>query len=242
MIYLDADILCLKAINDLWAQRDEAYLAAAVRSRSDVLRAREGKWIQENYKIPFEESNYFNAGVLLMNLRQIRNEGLLKQVREWIASGKIPAFRDQTMLNALFFGKVKILSDLYNQAAYRLTDERLLAFPIIHYAGSTNHPWSKTPLSTDCGHSRLWHTFANHYCWGRHGASERQFYSCIRRIVKTVLWHCLANQVVWCLLAPLLRLKWSNVVYIRETQVLNDCRRNHFDEIFQRLGKVSVIE
>ena len=60
-----------------------------------------GKWFFKNKKIRF---NYINSGVLLLNLKKIRETGLFKKAREMCQNKKM-FMPDQSSLNKLSVGK-----------------------------------------------------------------------------------------------------------------------------------------
>ena len=93
------------------------------------------------------ECLYFNSGVLLMNLRLLRETFDLQILLDFISQkGSNLKYHDQDTLNALFYDKV-IYADwhIYNQSVLHLSSNaeaamRLQAAAVIHYAGS-DKPW-----------------------------------------------------------------------------------------------------
>lgn len=69
-----------------------------------------GKWFFKNKKIKF---NYINSGVLLLNLKKIRETELFKKAREMCQNKKM-FMPDQSSLNKLSVGK-KIEKRKYNE-------------------------------------------------------------------------------------------------------------------------------
>ena len=69
-----------------------------------------GKWFFKNKKIKF---NYINSGVLLLNLKKIRETGLFKKAREMCQNKKM-FMPDQSSLNKLSVNK-KIEQRKYNE-------------------------------------------------------------------------------------------------------------------------------
>ena len=82
LLYLDADILFNRDVHLLWDIDVEGYEYAAARDHY-------GKYLIR--------PNYINAGVLLLNLKEIRRTGLLRRAREWICKKKL-MFADQSAI------------------------------------------------------------------------------------------------------------------------------------------------
>ena len=100
-----------------------------------------GKWFFKNKKIKF---NYINSGVLLLNLKKIRETGLFKNAREMCKNKKM-FMPDQSSLNKLAVNK-KIEKRKYNEQRrlhkntifqHFTTSFRL--FPVLHKV--TIKPW-----------------------------------------------------------------------------------------------------
>jgi len=149
VLYLDVDMVIANSINQLYNIELNDYYVAAV----------EDAWKTQEYldKLGMSENTkYFNAGVLLVNLKKWRDENLLNKFLEY---EKNSAFylesHDQDILNATFNGKWKRLALKYNQYEknpdldYKVlknffTDEEILEAQrdpvIIHYIGGRK-PW-----------------------------------------------------------------------------------------------------
>ena len=82
LLYLDADLLFNRDIHLLYDIDIEGYEYAAARDHY-------GKYLIN--------PNYINAGVLLLNLKYMRETGLLEKAREWIRRKKL-VFADQSAI------------------------------------------------------------------------------------------------------------------------------------------------
>ena len=80
LLYLDIDIMIANDINKLWGIDVTDYEYAAVKEKY-------GCWLIR--------PDYFNAGMLLMNMAKIRETGLLAKARELIRTKKL-LFADQS--------------------------------------------------------------------------------------------------------------------------------------------------
>lgn len=98
LLYLDIDIMAGGDISNLYNIDIDGFEYAAVKEKY-------GCWIIR--------PDYINAGMLLMNMKKIRETGLLKKARALIKKRKLP-FADQ---DAIFWSttKKKILPRIYNE-------------------------------------------------------------------------------------------------------------------------------
>lgn len=98
LLYLDMDIMIAGDIKRLWDIDVSEYEYAAVKEKY-------GCWLIR--------PDYFNAGMLLMNMTKIRQTGLLTKARERIRKKKM-LFADQS---AIFYStsKKKLLPRIYNE-------------------------------------------------------------------------------------------------------------------------------
>ena len=85
LLYLDADTMLCKDIRELWNTDVEGYELAAVKDVEGHI---------------FIKPSYFNSGVLLMNMKVIRETGLFERVRKRIRTRRM-IMPDQSALNSL---------------------------------------------------------------------------------------------------------------------------------------------
>lgn len=98
LLYLDIDIMIANDINKLWSIDVTDYEYAAVKEKY-------GCWLIR--------PDYFNAGMLLMNMAKIRETGLLAKARELIRTKKL-LFADQSAIFKSTTRK-KLLPRIYNE-------------------------------------------------------------------------------------------------------------------------------
>ena len=98
LLYLDIDMMCAGDISELYNTDISDYEYAAVR---------------EKYGSKIIRPDYINAGMLLLNMKKIRETGLLEKARDLIKTKKM-LFADQ---DAIFRSttKKKILPRKYNE-------------------------------------------------------------------------------------------------------------------------------
>ncbi|MEW9669191.1 glycosyltransferase family 8 protein [Ammoniphilus sp. 3BR4] len=132
VIYLDSDLIVKKDITSLWNINVDKYYLAAVTTPA-------GNTRYKDLSIPIE-SNYFNAGVLLINLKRWRENNVSEKIIQFINNNasKIK-FCSQDPLNAILHDKWLQLDPRWNYLApYRRDVEDPY---IIHYNGE-GKPWN----------------------------------------------------------------------------------------------------
>lgn len=159
-IYLDVDLIVKQDLGKLFDVDIEEDYAAGVRALGYY--SSEDRMIKRAEYLGIENVNdYINAGVLLLNLKKIRENNLQARFMELL--DKNFNSQDQDILNVAFFGKIKILPfaynvmtkyELFNESAYEETefirrcltkedwDEGRQNPIIIHYADKEK-PWDK---------------------------------------------------------------------------------------------------
>lgn len=163
MLYLDTDTVFVNSgIEDLWSIDLGTKYVAAVTD------------IQIDYDDVFQKYNtkkkngdtYFNSGVMLLNLRQIRIQGIDKKIQKyllnWPKELKCISF-DQTLLNYVFGSQVKIISTKWNNSILAMVDtkqqfyrnyyctdnlmQKIKEAVIIHLKGPK--PWEPVSMGTE---------------------------------------------------------------------------------------------
>ncbi len=146
VIYLDCDVILEKDIKELWNYDISDYLAGVVEDEGSISQ-------QRRLNLPCE-NNYFNAGVLLLNIKALRNFDFKKKcIRYFEENEGIITLQDQDILNGVMNGKCKFLPLCWNTNSriylgnelehnYNLQDEVIAGNSpgIIHYTDK-NKPW-----------------------------------------------------------------------------------------------------
>ena len=119
LIYLDADVIVMGNINDLWEQEIGDNILLAVE---------EPKYLNESrLKSLGMKSNspYFNGGVLLMDLKKMRDFGLEQKVFTYVNKKfKLLKYQDQDILNALFENRWQALPLAFNAYSHLCNKRR----------------------------------------------------------------------------------------------------------------------
>lgn len=131
-IYLDSDIVVLGDISELYNQEIGNSLIAA--APDDVIQTQEE--FQEyaekvvgvaNYK------NYFNAGILLMNLDELRKFDFQNKFLYLLETIKFTVAQDQDYLNRLCKGRTKIIDKTWDRMPIAIDNIDEKDIKIIHY-------------------------------------------------------------------------------------------------------------
>ncbi len=150
-LYLDSDVLIQKNIEELYATDIENEYAAVVK---DIISDN-----KDFYKsIDYPHKYYFNSGMILLNLKKIREDDIQSRLIEYRRNGK-NQFVDQDAFNVVFAENVKYVSYRYNFLNKYLewrdieylskffgepvpadADAAISAVAILHF-GSAEKPW-----------------------------------------------------------------------------------------------------
>ncbi len=117
VLYLDADILCLNDFTDFYQMEmgDQLYAAASHNADGKILDL-VNKLRLQNYEM---DSSYFNTGILLMNLHQIRQVVRRDAILDYIVKNRQALILpDQDVLNGLYADRViGVPDEIYNYDA-----------------------------------------------------------------------------------------------------------------------------
>lgn len=159
LLYLDCDLIIDLDIADFWNAPIDGHALGAVRDvwSLDYLRGEPVPWRYATAwgLMGIEKDSYFNAGVLVMDLKKIREEHSFLQEVEVFYSRykKCITLADQDCLNHIFAGDVAYLDHRFNRIdldSYTKDGER----SIWHMAGGAK-PW--TLCSTGGVDELYWH-------------------------------------------------------------------------------------
>lgn len=139
LLYLDADVLCRKDLSEFYRQDMAEYEIAGVLDHY-------GKWFFRNHLL---QMDYLNSGVLLLNMKKIRETGLFSKCRKRCREKKM-FMPDQSALNKLASAK-KIMPRKYNEQRILREDTVLHHFtttfrflPWVHTVSVK--PWEKEKM------------------------------------------------------------------------------------------------
>lgn len=138
-IYLDSDIVVLGDIAELYNEEIGDNLIAAVPDLAVQLIKPFQDYVEKVVGV-VDYRNYFNAGILLMNLDELRKFKFQEKFLYLLENFKFKVAQDQDYLNRLCKGRVKILDFVWDTmpiAEGKVEEENI---KIIHY-NLTYKPW-----------------------------------------------------------------------------------------------------
>ncbi len=138
-IYLDSDIVVLGDIAELYNVNMGNNLIAA--APDDVIQTT--KVFQEYAEKVVgvaDYRNYFNAGILLMNLDEFRKFNFQEKFLYLLETIKFTVAQDQDYLNRLCKGKVKIIDKAWDRMPIAIDDMKEEDIKVIHY-NLAYKPW-----------------------------------------------------------------------------------------------------
>ena len=138
-IYLDSDIVVLGDIAELYNQDIEDNLIAA--APDDVIQTiKVFQEYAEKVVGVADYRNYFNAGILLMNLDEFRKFNFQDKFLYLLETIKFTVAQDQDYLNRLCKGKVKIIDKAWDKMPIANDDFDDKDLKIVHY-NLADKPW-----------------------------------------------------------------------------------------------------
>ncbi|MPM25247.1 General stress protein A [bioreactor metagenome] len=151
ILYLDPDILVLNPIKALYDMDMEHYLFAAAYHNIPAV-----KEVNRLRLTPYDIEEYYNSGVLLMNLELQRQHMSEKVIFDFIDKNELKLIMpDQDILNALYAKEIKPLDEkLYNYDAryfyyYKVSSNGLCDMDFVirntvflHFCGKRK-PWTR---------------------------------------------------------------------------------------------------
>lgn len=162
VIYLDCDTVVLRSLKKLWElPLPGKYVLAAAQEPTIYREVKE-------YLGLSEEEPYFNAGVLLIDLKKYREEKLTEKILSYYSTvAEQSLFNDQDALNGCLKGRIRGFSPVYNfvtnykyfryqtltgmQSSYLKVPEKLFRAAkkspaVVHYAGD-ERPWKRGAMN-----------------------------------------------------------------------------------------------
>lgn len=175
-LYVDCDVLYLASPEEHFSYVDESVYACVTRDMSASAPAEDKDWVARECGIELDTACYFNSGVMLINFRKFRDDGIPNKIADFIKAHSKTNYADQTAMNVLFNGKnIKLIPEKFDWLQIYLDDEALAQRPVIHYVSGI--PWLPRRAVVANGRFRLWHAFADKYVWQKKGESYRRCFS-----------------------------------------------------------------
>jgi lipopolysaccharide biosynthesis glycosyltransferase len=141
LVYLDCDVLVFRDLSELFdLELSPGKILAAVRDSETLSLGDDSRIVADAMKLPVQ-SAYFNSGVMLINLDELRRENFLERSLEFLETwrGRY-RFWDQSAINFLLHGRIDALPEYWNRPSWKFDeqDDNDLGC-VLHYTSSA--PW-----------------------------------------------------------------------------------------------------
>jgi lipopolysaccharide biosynthesis glycosyltransferase len=141
LIYLDCDVLVFRDLSELFdLELSAGKILAAVPDSETLTLSDDSLRIAGAMNLP-ADGPYFNSGVMLMNLDEVRKQHFFKRAVEFLNTWR-PAYRfwDQSAVNFLLYGQIHALPECWNRASWQFDAQQNNDLDcVLHYTSSA--PW-----------------------------------------------------------------------------------------------------
>lgn len=212
VIYSDTDYLWLIDILELWRQRDSNVIMQSCVDQYWGTIEKESAWFHKNGK-KFCAGSYFGAGLSFYNLRMCRAENIVEKVYNFIKTEKDVQFADQTALNVLLYGRVRILPQKWTIISRLVRHEDIKSGCAIHFGGEI--PWRKLigKRATISDPVLLWHKWSAKLLGITTWQSLRMYYPVWTIILRRLVSLSLRVPILGSIMKKAVLLKRGNAVY-----------------------------
>jgi lipopolysaccharide biosynthesis glycosyltransferase len=140
LIYLDCDVLVFRDLSQLFdVELSPGKVLAAVPDSETLSLADDSPTIPDAMNLP-REGAYFNCGVMLMNLDELRKQRFFERAVEFLNRKSAYRFWDQSAVNFLLHGQINELPEYWNRASWCFDGQQNNDLDcVIHY--TTSAPW-----------------------------------------------------------------------------------------------------
>lgn len=145
VIYLDCDVLINRDLSDLWCTSLDGNMIAATPELSSPIKA----YLLKSFQL----NDYFNSGVLLLDLVRLREGKKFIQVLDYVHDNENLLYPDQDALNVIFRDNWQKLPAKFNYMALNENTDAT----IIHYALAK--PWNNDSNKNDFFYHKLVKTY-----------------------------------------------------------------------------------
>jgi lipopolysaccharide biosynthesis glycosyltransferase len=141
LIYLDCDLLVFRDLSELFDNNlPSDKILAAVPDSETLTLGDDSRTIADAMNLS-PGGRYFNAGVMLLNLDELRRQNFTERSLEFFNNFRGQyRFHDQSALNFLLQGKIEELPEYWNRPSWRFDDQDSNTLDcVLHYTRSA--PW-----------------------------------------------------------------------------------------------------
>ena len=130
VIYADVDTLWFKDVCELWKESCEGVSICWCRDVPSIATC--VKTYSLKWNPAFDENRYACSGVMLMNLKRMREAGLVEKCAAFAERWGTPFFVDQDILNAVCFNDAKLISQCWD---LMMPDRQAIDGGVVHFNG-----------------------------------------------------------------------------------------------------------
>lgn len=170
-LYLDSDIVLLDDVAKLYDVDIDDYYVGAIPDEAVAMVPEFREYVENRIGVK-KYSEYFNAGILLMNLEKLRSINFEDLFVDLLQAVKYNVAQDQDYLNAICLNNVKYIDLCWNKMPLPNDEIKEEELKLIHYNLSYK-PWH----SDDILYSDYFWNFANYSEYSREIRSIRQNYT-----------------------------------------------------------------
>ena len=140
LIYLDCDVLVFRDLSELFnLDLSPGKVLAAVPDSETLSLGEDCPTIADALGLPAKGA-YFNCGVMLMNLDELRKQHFFECAVEFLNGKSAYRFWDQSAINFLLYGQIQALPECWNRASWRFDAQQNNDLDcVLHY--TTSAPW-----------------------------------------------------------------------------------------------------
>lgn len=140
-LYLDCDIAVKGDISELYNTDIHGFYLGAIPDESLFKYPEFAEYVEKALGIPAEE--YFNAGIMVMNLQAFRKYDVLSQFIDLMKKYTFRVAQDQDYLNVICKNKVRFIETGWNKGAVETPGFDESTLKLIHY-NLNRKPWHQT--------------------------------------------------------------------------------------------------
>jgi len=141
LIYLDCDLLVFRDLSELFdSELSPGKILAAVPDSETLTLSDDSRTVASAMNLP-AIGRYFNAGVMLLNLNELRKQNFTEKSLEFFENWNGHyRFHDQSAFNFLLHGRIAELPEHWNRASWRFDEQNHNDLDcVLHYTSSA--PW-----------------------------------------------------------------------------------------------------
>lgn len=222
-LYVDCDVLYFASPEEHFSFRNPNSYVCVTQEEDEFTRRRECLWAKQRCKVDIPDDEYFNAGIMLFNLKKCREDKIPEKILQFYKYYPDVALPDQSAMNVIFNGGKTMLPGKYDRLQIYISDAKLQERPVLHFV--SGNPWLPKLGVVANGRFRLWHRYCDKYIWQNDGESYRRCFTRKLLSMKYILYNLLRMPVVGTLSARLLQTIGftGNGMVWRDQQLSHDC-------------------